>query len=157
MTTPLITFKTALVSSIESELGANVAVSRRPPANPTDLYGDDGTGEAVWLAEASADSEVPHLGVPLELDEDGELLVVAQVLGDDDTDVAVETRAVALFAGIIEPLMADPSLGLGVDLFEVLRVSWTFTSGVMPGSDTERYGARFEITLIFRSRLSIGA
>ena len=156
MTTPLIQFKTALVTSIEAELGANVAVSRRPPVSPLDLYGDDGTGEAVWLAEASADSEVPHLGLPLELDEDGELTVIAQVLGDDDTDVEVETRAVALFAGIVEPLMADPSLGLGVDLFEVLRLSWTFTSGAMPNV-TERYGARFEITLAFRSRLSIGA
>lgn len=158
----LATAKSRLEAVLEARAGlAGVPVTDGGPVSARDLQNDSGAYEAIWFGDSrTVQIEVPHTGLPVELDETYELDVVIQVLKRAeaaDTQAAATARSVALLGEVIGALAADPSLGytptVALPILEALPQTWEHKGGWLGKGD--EHGSRFVLKVRIFSRLHI--
>lgn len=134
-----------------------VALDLHPPVDALKLTGPNGSGEAVWLADAEGDYENVVICGPgrLDLDETFTLTIVLQALAKNssDTQLVTDQRVDELLGEVLTAMAEDPTWGVTEFVYcqstygQVRRFAG-------PLGDRPTFPSRAELDLVVEARIS---
>jgi hypothetical protein len=153
------TLKTAIYDKLKARPALSaVAVNYRAPEKATEVQGESGSREAIFLDDAEGEHDnVVFGGLPLRLEETYSLKLVIQVLrkGDSSEQQDADRRVDELLYEVLHELASDPTFGIDDDAFDYLQVTysdWKRTTGFLDTSGGHAAGC--ELDLQVEARLS---
>lgn len=160
------TVKTAIVTKLRARSAlTDVAVEPAPPANPTEVMGESGSGKAIWIADADGQYDAVVMAAPdLRIDETYELVIVIQSLpkDTDDTQLVTDQRVDEMLYEVLHQVAAeltvDAPWGIATQdgPFNYLQITPAgFERFAGPLTNQRPYPSRTEQRLLVESRLVI--
>ncbi len=156
--------KAAIVTKLSARPGLNdVSVIGQPPVKPEDLKGPNGSGKAIWIADAEGSYEnVVFLAPDLFLDESYNLKVVIQALPRDsgDTQAITDRRVDEMLYEVLQQAALEEASDVNAwgitDVSVAVRISsGTFRRFCGPYTSTVQFPSRCEFDLLVEDRIQI--
>lgn len=150
------TVKEAMWTRLRARAGlSSVAVSPDPPADPLNVRGPSGSGDAIWIADAEGSYENVVLGAPgLWLEELYDLTLVIQAMptNSTDTQLRMDRRVDEMLYEVLQETAGDPSWGV-TDFVYVQIARGPFRRLVGPIEGRNIRPARCELDLNVECRI----
>jgi hypothetical protein len=142
--------KDAIVTKLRArEALSGITIQSQPPTRPEEIKSEDGSGKAIWLADAEGSYTQVVMGAPgLWIDETYDLTLVIQSLpvDTDDTQLTTDTRVDEMLYEVLNEAAADPTCG--ITQFNFVEIAQgTFERFCGPYTNAVQFPSRIELAL----------